>query len=276
MKRGLWRRKSSAAEVVGRGDGAGQEAAPERGVGHQADAELAQDRQDLVLDVPGPQRVLGLQGGDRVHGVRPADGVGRRLGQPEVPDLAGGDQLGHRADGLLDRHRLVDPVLVVEVDVVDAEPLQAGVAGRADVRRAAVDAGSCGRRRRRTLPNLVASTTSSRRPAMARPTSSSLVNGPYMSAVSRRVTPRSRARWMVATASASSARAVELRHAHAAEAEGGDLGERGAEAGAEGGLVGGGIRRGQLTLRLRARSKSSPLAGPTAARAGPRRCRSCG
>ena len=97
-------------------------------------------RQDLGLHVPRPQRVLGLQRGDRVDGVRPADGVGRRLGQPEVADLARGDQLGHRADGLLDRHRLVDPVLVVEVDVVDAEPLQAGVAGLADVRRAAVDA----------------------------------------------------------------------------------------------------------------------------------------
>ena len=56
----------------------------------------------------------------------------------------------------------------------------------------------------RSLPNLVASTTSSRRPAIALPTSRSLVNGPYMSAVSRKVTPRSRARWMVAIDSASS------------------------------------------------------------------------
>ena len=39
----------------------------------------------------------------------------------------------------------------------------------------------------RSLPNFVASTTSSRRPAIARPTSSSFVNGPYMSAVSRKV-----------------------------------------------------------------------------------------
>src|SRR5450631_1293348 len=37
----------------------------------------------------------------------------------------------------------------------------------------------------RTLPNLVASTTSSRRPAMARPTRRSLVQGPYMSATGR-------------------------------------------------------------------------------------------
>ena len=66
--------------------------------------------------------------------------VGRGLGQAEVADLAGRDQLGHRADGLLDRDGLVDAVLVVEVDVVDAEPLQRGVAGGADVLRPAVDA----------------------------------------------------------------------------------------------------------------------------------------
>jgi len=38
-----------------------------------------------------------------------------------VPDLALRDQLGKSADGLLDRHSLVHPVLVVEVDVVDSE-----------------------------------------------------------------------------------------------------------------------------------------------------------
>ena len=57
----------------------------------------------------------------------------------------------------------------------------------------------------RSLPNLVATTTSSRRLAMALPTSRSLANGPYMSAVSRNVQPSSMARWMVAMDSASSA-----------------------------------------------------------------------
>jgi hypothetical protein len=46
----------------------------------------------------------------------------------------------------------------------------------------------------RTFPNFVATTTSSRRPRIAVPTSISFVNGPYMSAVSRNVTPRSSAR----------------------------------------------------------------------------------
>jgi hypothetical protein len=46
-------------------------------------------------------------------------------------------------------------------------------------------------------------TRPSRRPLIARPTSSSLVNGPYISAVSKKSMPRSIARWMVAIDSPS-------------------------------------------------------------------------
>src|SRR6476659_2004152 len=74
----------------------------------------------------------------------------------------------------------------------------------------------------RTLPNLVASTTWSRFPLMARPTSRSLVNGPYMSAVSRKVIPSSSAMYRRDGLRVVAA-GVELRHAHAAEAEGGDF-----------------------------------------------------
>jgi hypothetical protein len=52
--------------------------------------------------------------------------------------------------------------------------------------------------------NLVAITYSSRWPLIARPTSSSLVIGPYSCAVSRKTIPSSSARWMVAVASTSS------------------------------------------------------------------------
>ncbi len=56
----------------------------------------------------------------------------------------------------------------------------------------------------RTIPNFVASTTSSRRPAMALPTRRSLAPLPYMSAVSRKLSPSSSARWIVAIDSLSS------------------------------------------------------------------------
>ena len=97
-----------------------------------------------LLGIARPHRVLGLQGGDRVHGMRPPDGVGRRLGQAEEAHLALGHELGHRPDRLLNRGVGVDAVLVVEVDVVDAEPLEGAVAGLAHVLGTAVD-GALGR-----------------------------------------------------------------------------------------------------------------------------------
>ena len=60
------------------------------------------------------------------------------------------DQLGHRADRLLDRHVGVDAVLVVEVDVVGAEALQRALDRAADVLGRAVertDRGHVARRR---------------------------------------------------------------------------------------------------------------------------------
>ena len=128
-------------QVVRRLEPPGQEAAAERAVGHEADAQLAHRvEQDLALHVAGPQRVLGLEGGDRVDRVRPADGLGRRLGQAEVAHLARLHQLAHGADRLLDRRLRVHPVLVVEVDVVEAEPAQRVVARLLDVLGPAVHA----------------------------------------------------------------------------------------------------------------------------------------
>ncbi len=81
-----------------------------------------------LLHVAGPQRVLGLERGDRMGRVRAANGLGRRLGQPEEAHLAGLHQLAHRPHRLLDRRLGVHAVLVEEVDVVEAEPPQRVVA----------------------------------------------------------------------------------------------------------------------------------------------------
>src|SRR5207249_880783 len=56
----------------------------------------------------------------------------------------------------------------------------------------------------RTWPNFVVTTTRSRRPRIARPRSSSLWPKPYMSEESRKLTPRSRARWTTSMDCASS------------------------------------------------------------------------
>ena len=112
---------------------------PQRRVGHEPDPQLAQQRDQLGLGVTGPQGVLGLQRGDRVHRVGATDRLGSGLREPDVQDLALGDQLGEGADRVLDRGVRVDAVLVVQVNAVGPEPLQRALDGGPDVRRGRVE-----------------------------------------------------------------------------------------------------------------------------------------
>src|SRR5262249_60225965 len=74
-----------------------------------------------------------------MYGWGTPEGVPRRFRQPEVPNLPGGDELCHRAHRVLDRQVGIRSVLVVEVDVIDAEPLQRRVARAAYILRSAID-----------------------------------------------------------------------------------------------------------------------------------------
>src|SRR5262249_25621039 len=69
-----------------------------------------------------------------------ADTLRPRFAQPEKAYLALFDESRHRADGLFDRHGGINPVLVIEIDDLDAESLEAGLAGLGNVGRAAIDA----------------------------------------------------------------------------------------------------------------------------------------
>jgi hypothetical protein len=61
---------------------------------------------------------------------------GRRgLGQSQVSDLAGFDKFGHRTHSVFDRSFGVDAVLIVQIDMIDAEPLQRGIARASDILR---------------------------------------------------------------------------------------------------------------------------------------------
>src|SRR5665811_2633438 len=84
-------------------------------------------------------RILGLNCRDRVYRVGTADRLGARLREADVADLAGVHELGHRSDRVLDRRLGVDAVLVVEVDVIDAEAAERSVARAVHVGRAPVD-----------------------------------------------------------------------------------------------------------------------------------------
>src|SRR6516165_7361723 len=68
------------------------------------------------------------------------DALRPRLAQPEKAHLALLDEARHRPDRLLDRHRRIDPVLVIEIDGLDTEPLQARLASLRYIGGAAVDA----------------------------------------------------------------------------------------------------------------------------------------
>src|SRR5215475_8127853 len=75
-----------------------------------------------------------------MHLVRPPDGVRTGLAKAEMAYLALLDQTRHGADSLLDRNIGIDPVDVVEVDHVDAEPLEARIAGDRDIVGLSIDA----------------------------------------------------------------------------------------------------------------------------------------
>jgi hypothetical protein len=113
-----------------------------------------------------------------------------------------------------------DAVLVVEVDHVDAEPLEAALAGLANVVRRAVDAANHRLGRIADDAELGREHHLARRPFDRLPTSSSLVVRPVhvggveerAAEIERAVDRRDRLTLV--------ARAVELGHAHAAEADG--------------------------------------------------------
>src|SRR5215213_4492972 len=127
-------------EVVGTLDPTRQEAATQGRIGDEADAELSNGRQYLLLHMPSPQAVLGLQGSEGMHRMRSPYRLGCRLRDAEVAHLACLHQLRHGAPRLLDRSVGVHPVLVVEVDVVHTEAPQGSLASPPHVLGLAVDA----------------------------------------------------------------------------------------------------------------------------------------
>src|SRR5438477_7902015 len=75
-----------------------------------------------------------------MHGVRPANRPRRSLRESEITHFAFAHQLGHRPDGILDRRVGIDPMLVIEIDHLDTETLEARFAALPDILGSAVDA----------------------------------------------------------------------------------------------------------------------------------------
>ena len=81
--------------------------------------------QNLRLDAARQQRILDLQIADRMHRMRPADGIGADLRQADVPDVTGLHHLGDGADGILDRHVRIEPRRTIDVDIIGTQAAQA-------------------------------------------------------------------------------------------------------------------------------------------------------
>ena len=143
----------SAGQIGRRSHGARQESAAKRRVRDEADAEFGRGGNHVLLDVAAPDRPLALNRGDRMHRHGGAQLVGRHLRQPEVTNLAGGHQFGHRPDGLLDRHRQVAAMHVVEVDDVGLEAVQTFVDALAYVGGVAARGEAAARRPVRRVPD---------------------------------------------------------------------------------------------------------------------------
>jgi hypothetical protein len=126
-------------KLLERADLPSEETVAERRVGNEADAQLTQQRQQFGFRIASPEGVFSLQRGERVHGVSATDYGGAGLGHSDVVDLARGDQLGQDTDGVLDWGVRVDTVLVVQIDMVGAEPRQRPLNCDADARGATLD-----------------------------------------------------------------------------------------------------------------------------------------
>src|SRR5271168_275880 len=134
-------RREPPSHIVSRqiAEGAAQKPAPERAERHESNPEFAQRGNHVVLVVAGPERILRLERGYRMSRMRPADSFHAGLGEAEKTHFTLAHQVRHRANRLLDRHLLIHAMLVIEIDMIDAEALERRVAGGAHVLGPAVD-----------------------------------------------------------------------------------------------------------------------------------------
>lgn len=100
---------------------AGQKTIAQRSPAHEADAQFLAQRQHVGLGATPDHRIFVLDRGKRQNRVRASDSLQARLGEPEMQNLALGDEILDRAGDVFDRHPRVDAVLVEQVNAVGAQ-----------------------------------------------------------------------------------------------------------------------------------------------------------
>ena len=137
VKRGLFDRKSDSSKLAAE-IAPVEEPAPQRGERHEPGAVPGAPGHDVRERIARPQAHLRLDRRDRMDRVRPFGLRDREGRKPEGTHLAGADEFGHRAPGLLDGDVRIDAVEVVEVHHIGAQPSEGSVDRRPHVLRARV------------------------------------------------------------------------------------------------------------------------------------------
>lgn len=126
-------------QVCFRAQFTGQEPAPKRAIGYELDAKVSACWNHFRLVVAGPQGVFVLQGGDRVDGMCPPQRPHGSFRKSQITHLPFLDQFRHGSHGLFDRGSPVDPVQVIQIDMIRSEAKQTRFARLSNILRRAID-----------------------------------------------------------------------------------------------------------------------------------------
>src|SRR5262249_32167986 len=85
-------------------------------IGRDTDPELPAGREDFTFNTPRDQRVLDLQVCDRVHRLGAPDGLRADFREADVTHVSLLDQVGNRADRVLDGYVRIETRRTVDVD----------------------------------------------------------------------------------------------------------------------------------------------------------------
>ena len=76
-----------------------------------------------------------------MNGICTANGLSSCPGKTDIAYLAGRNQISHGSDCFFERHPGINTVLIVEIDMINPEPLQRTLTGRTDILRPAAYTG---------------------------------------------------------------------------------------------------------------------------------------
>lgn len=98
--------------------------ATKRTVCDRPNAQIPHRRQYLILGIPAPQGIFGLQGHQRISGMSSADRRGCCFRNTDVPNLPLTDQVGYGADRFFYGNCQVNAMVIIEIYVINPQPAE--------------------------------------------------------------------------------------------------------------------------------------------------------